>query len=105
WLGRLVRVLGIDALTIFVTSGESRALAPMYSWVDGPGSNAADLATQHLAWAERTLALQDAVLVWGSDTLSGSRQLRLSSQSLEVKAGGAIPLAGEGEPLGAFTLR
>jgi signal transduction histidine kinase/integral membrane sensor domain MASE1 len=103
WLGRLVRVLGIDALTIFVTSGESRALAAMYSWVDGPvRSNAADLATQHLAWAERTLALQDAVLVWGSDTLSGSRQLRVSSQSLEVKAGGAIPLVGEGQPLGAF---
>ena len=103
WLGRLGRVLGIDGLTLFVTSQESAALTPVYSWMDEPAPpDATAITTQHLAWAERTLALQDAVLVWDSENASGSRQLRWSPQALEVKAGGAIPLVGEGQPLGAF---
>ena len=103
WLGRLSRVLGIDGLTIFLTSGESHGLSAIYSWFDAPvRADATDVAKQHLAWAERTLALQDAVLVGDSGNLPNSRQLRASSQTLDVKAGGAIPLVGEGQPLGAF---
>jgi signal transduction histidine kinase/integral membrane sensor domain MASE1 len=102
WLGRLGRVLGIDGLTVFVTSSETSSLAPLYSWVDESAcGNAADVKAQHLAWAERSLALQDAVVIWESDSLSASRQGG-SLSAYEVRAGGAIPLVGEGQPLGAL---
>ena len=103
WLGRLGRVLGIDGITIFATSEESLSLVPIFTWIDAPArAGAPEVAPQHLLWAERTLALQDAVLVWGSDTLSGSPQEPVSPHAVEAKTGGAIPLVGEGQPLGAF---
>jgi C4-dicarboxylate-specific signal transduction histidine kinase len=95
-------VLGIDGLTVFVTPGDARSLAPVYSWVDRSALDATTTETQHLAWAERSLALQDAVLIWESDRVSSARHLGLSSHADEVRAGGAIPLVGEGQPLGAL---
>src|SRR6185436_4641735 len=53
WVARLARVLGIDGLTVFVTSAETSSLTAMYSWVDRSAcSDVADIETQHLAWAE-----------------------------------------------------
>ena len=103
WLGRLGRVLGVDGLTVFVTSGETSSLGSLYSWVDRSAcGDAADVEAQHLAWAERSLALQDAVVIWESDSLSASRQVGSLLHAYEVRAGGAIPLVGEGQPLGAL---
>ncbi len=103
WLGRVGRVLAIDGLTVFATSGETSSLAPVYWWVDESAAvDATAVETQHLAWAERSLALQDAVVIWGSDTPSAARRLGSSLQAYEVRAGGAIPLVGEGQPLGAL---
>ena len=103
WLARLARVLGIDGLTVFVTSGDESSLVPMYSWVDQSAcSSVADVEAQHLAWAERSLALQDAVVIWGSDSLSMPRDIGVLRHAYEVRAGGAIPLVGEGRALGAL---
>jgi signal transduction histidine kinase len=103
WLGRVGRVLGIDGLTVFTTSGERSFLTPIYSWVDQSAcGDVADVEAQHLAWAERSLALQDAVVIWGADTLSATRPVASLAHAYEVRAGGAIPLVGEGQPLGAL---
>ncbi len=103
WLARLGRVLGIDGLTVFVTSAETSSLTAMYSWVDRSAcSDVTDVETQHLAWAERSLALQDAVVIWGSDGQSAARHIGSLLHAYQVHAGGAIPLVGEGQPLGAL---
>ena len=104
WLGRMGRVLGLDGLTVYVTSAEAPALAPVYSWVDESTRRPAAIKanTQHLAWAERSLALQDAVLIWEADGSSPAGELRPLSPPIEVRVGGAIPLVGEGQPLGAL---
>jgi two-component system, LuxR family, sensor kinase FixL len=103
WLARVGRVLGVDGLTVFVTAGDTLSLAPMYSWVDQSACDSVtDVEAQHLAWAERSLALQDAVVIWGSDSLSSARHVGSLRHAYEVRAGGAIPLVGEGQPLGAL---
>ncbi len=103
WLGRVSRVLGLDAVTVFTASGETPALAPVHSWISA--STVADsghVETVHLAWAQRSLALQDAVVIWDSDLASGSHDLRSPAPIIDFTAGGAIPLVGDGQPLGAL---
>jgi len=103
WLGRMGRVLGLDGLTVYVTSPETPALGRVYSWIDESARPAAsEVESQHLAWAERSLALQDAVLIWEADGSSPSGELPSLPPPIEVRVGGAIPLVGEGQPLGAL---
>ncbi|MFL6280903.1 MAG: MASE1 domain-containing protein [Vicinamibacterales bacterium] len=103
WLGRVGRVLGIDCLTVFSVARDTPALTPMYSWSDESiHGDAIDVRTPHLTWAERSLAMQDAVLVSESDIPSTLRQFRSSAPALGFRVGGAIPLVGEGQPLGAL---
>ena len=103
WLGRVSRALGLDSVTVFTTSSDTPALAALYSSInDSTSDDARHVAAMHLAWAERSLALQDAVVIWDSDLVSRWRDLRAPAQGVGVRAGGAIPLVGEGQPLGAL---
>src|SRR5436190_7274544 len=103
WLGRVGRVLGIDCLTVFSVAHDTPALTPIYSWIDESlHEDAINVRTPHLTWAERSLALQDAVLVRELDMPSAPPEFRSPAPALEFRVGGAIPLVGEGQPLGAL---
>ena len=102
WLGRIGRVLGIDCLTVYTASGEPPALKRVYVWMDGgTTSDATDVEVQHRAWAHRTMTLQDGVLITDKDSVTSAADGRPLSD-FEFRAGGAIPLVGEGHFLGAL---
>jgi two-component system sensor kinase FixL len=102
WLGRIGRVLGLDCLTVFTVSDETPALRAVYMWTGSPTSADADVQLQHREWAQRSLALQDAVLIRGDDSVLRPVGVADSGPALDFRAGGAIPLVGEGQPLGAL---
>ncbi len=99
WLSRIGSVLGIDALTVFSASSTT-SLARIYSWMDPrtPVDRGA-LELEHVSWARRSLQFQDALLIPGVS--SGGE--RFVESQLDFRVGGAIPLAGEGQLLGALT--
>lgn len=99
WLSRIGRVLGIDCVTVFSAS-TTTSLTPIYSWMDprntiDPGA----IEAEHRSWACRSLQFQDAILIPGVSTSAE----RAGESPLDVRVGGAIPLAGEGQLLGALT--
>jgi two-component system, LuxR family, sensor kinase FixL len=101
WLGRIGRVLGLDCLTVFITSDEPPALTAVYTWTGSPTCTDANVQPQHREWAERSLACQDAVLTTEDGSLP-SPAVADAGAGLDFRAGGAIPLVGEGQPLGAL---
>jgi len=102
WLGRIGRVLGLDCLTVFTTSEDTSALTAVYTWTGSPTCGDADVQLQHREWARRSLALQDAVLITEDSLPSPAGAVADSGAGLDFRAGGAIPLVGEGQPLGAL---
>jgi signal transduction histidine kinase len=101
WLGRVSRVLGIDSLTLFVSSGEVSALTPLYSWTaSGTLVDPRYRDGQHLIWAEHSLMRRDTF--FKTDGGASALVSPTSDQSATFRAGGAIPLIGEGQPLGAL---
>jgi two-component system, LuxR family, sensor kinase FixL len=102
WLGRIGRVLGLDCLTVFTTSGETPALTAVYTWTGSSSSEDTNVQMQHLEWAQRSLALQDAILITEEGPLSPASAVAGGHAGLDCRAGGAIPLVGEGQPLGAL---
>ncbi len=100
WLTRVGRVLGLDALTVFNAS-TSTSLTPVYAWSDsGPGPHTTAIASEHLSWAQRSLQFQDAILIPDGSTTSTKGS---PPPQLDFRIGGAIPLAGAGQLLGALT--
>jgi signal transduction histidine kinase len=104
WLGRIARLIGIDAVTVFTGSQAFAHLTPLYSWMargitEAPG----EVAAAHARWARRSVQLQDAILIPGTrDPLLAVGADRHSADGAAL-SGGAIPLVGEGELLGALT--
>ena len=98
WLSRIGSVLGIDALTVFSATSPT-SLARIYSWMD-PGTpiDGGAVDVEHFSWARRCLQFQDALLI---PAVSGGE--RPAESPLDLRAGGAIPLAGAGQILGALT--
>jgi signal transduction histidine kinase/integral membrane sensor domain MASE1 len=97
WLSRIGRVLGLDCLRVF----SATSVTPVYTWIDADASREeAAILSQHLAWAQRSLHWQDAILV---PDAAGADSERRAAPSLDFKVGGAIPLAGAGQMLGALT--
>jgi two-component system, LuxR family, sensor kinase FixL len=104
WLARIGVVLGIDSLTVFATSHGNHLLHSVYTWTDPEaGGPLAVSPIDHLTWARRSLLSREAVVVSDSDGApSDATDVAKSTQSVVFKAGGAIPLVGEGELLGAL---
>jgi signal transduction histidine kinase/integral membrane sensor domain MASE1 len=104
WLGRIGRVLGIDALTVFEASHGASVLQAVYSWTDAhAGGPPAAGPTEHVTWARRSLKSGEPVVVSDTDdSTSDGPEAPPTSQSVVFKAGGAIPLVGEGELIGAL---
>ena len=103
WLGRIGGVLGLDCLTVFTISDETPALTAVYTWTGNPTCTEANVQRQHSEWAQRSLSLHDAVLVTESDSLASlARAVTDPGAGLDFRAGGSIPLVGEGQPLGAL---
>lgn len=102
WLGRIGRVLGIDCLTVFTASPPPTALTLAYTWMDGEAAaEAAEVEMQHRAWADRSMTLQDGVLSTAEQPVQSAEERR-SLPGFGLRAGGAIPLVGEGDLLGAL---
>jgi two-component system sensor kinase FixL len=101
WLSRIGRVLGLDCLTVF-TASSTTSLTPIYTWMDvGARRDATPMASEHVSWARRSLQFQDALLIPdGSATVGGQPS---AAPQFDFRIGGAIPLAGAGEVLGALT--
>jgi signal transduction histidine kinase len=100
WLSRISGVLGIDALTVFSAS-TATSLTRIYSWVDPRTPvNRGAVEVEHFSWARRSLQFQDALLIPGVSTSAVGRP---AESQLDFRVGGAIPLAGEGQVLGALT--
>jgi signal transduction histidine kinase/integral membrane sensor domain MASE1 len=92
WMGRIARVLGIDEITVFVASAGGEALQSVYSWTDDLVSGPpAATSEHHIRWARDSVVSRDSVLFRKPSTHGGSH-----------KAGGAIPLLGEGQVIGAL---
>src|SRR5262249_44185250 len=88
WLGRIGLVIGVDALTLFVVPREGEALAREYAWTAPTlGLPAETLAEQQARWARQAL---------------DSRELATHVDGGGLASGGAIPLIGHGEVLGAL---
>jgi len=99
WLSRIGRVLGIDCVTVYSASSMT-SLARIYSWRDPrTHTDSAAIDAEHLSWARRSLQFQDAILIPGVST-SGERP---ADSEFDFRVGGAIPLAGAGQLLGALT--
>jgi signal transduction histidine kinase/integral membrane sensor domain MASE1 len=99
WLSRIGRVLGLDCLRVFAAS-TATSVTPIYTWIDSEaGREAAAALSEHQVWAERSLHWQDAILVPDPPTAQRERPASLP----DFKVGGAIPLAGAGQMLGALT--
>jgi signal transduction histidine kinase/integral membrane sensor domain MASE1 len=104
WLGRIARVLGIDALTVFEASPGTGVLQTVYSWTAAhAGGPPAAGPTEHVKWARRSLISGEPLVVSDTDdATSDGPAPSLTSQSMVFKAGGAIPLVGGGEVIGAL---
>ncbi len=103
WLGRIAWVLGIDRLTVFTVSTAAAAPTLVYTWTDeGARADDGDTARHHAEWAQRSFVDRDMVQISGDD----ETPLRGARHTLEptpfFKAGGAIALVGQGQPLGAL---
>ena len=99
WLGRIAKLIGLDAVTVFTYSGASGSaeLARLYSWMARGATEVPDeVAATHRRWARRSIQLQDAIL------FPRTRDTGEAEDTLPLN-GGAIPLVGEGELLGALT--
>jgi C4-dicarboxylate-specific signal transduction histidine kinase len=87
WLGRIGQLIGVDALALFEAPRGGDALTPAYAWTAPHVAVAPDvLREQQIRWARRAL---------------DSREFA-STDSNGLAAGGAIPLVGHGEVLGAL---
>jgi C4-dicarboxylate-specific signal transduction histidine kinase/integral membrane sensor domain MASE1 len=103
WLGRIAGVLGIDSLTVFAAPHGVHLLQSVYTWTDPEaGGPLAISPIDHLTWARRSLLSREAVVVSDDGAHSDATDAAKSTQSVVFKAGGAIPLVGEGELLGAL---
>jgi len=102
WLGRLAAVLRIDCLTVFSAS-EGALLHTVYSWTDvHAGGVLAACPPDHLKWARRSLASRELVVISDDDDHPAQAEPAPTAQSVAFRAGGAIPLVGDGELLGAL---
>lgn len=103
WLGRIGKLIGLDAVTVFTYSGSSgfADLTPLYSWMTrGATAVPQEVAATHRRWARRSVQVQDAILFPGTrDRVPPDDE---AADALALN-GGAIPLVGEGELLGALT--
>jgi len=101
WLGRIARRIGLDAVTVFTGSRAFADLTPLYSWMArGTTETPLEVAAAHMRWAQRSVQMQDAILI------PGTREPLLAAGhpgDVVPLTGGAIPLVGEGELLGALT--
>jgi C4-dicarboxylate-specific signal transduction histidine kinase len=88
WLGRIGRVIGVDALALFVVPADGQPLAREYAWT------APDLA-------EPTDAVLEQQARWARQALD-SREVAAHAETSGLAAGGAIPLIGHGQVLGAL---
>lgn len=87
WLGRIGELIGVDTLTLFEAPRGADTLTAAYSWTAPNVGVATDtLMTQQARWARRAL---------------DSRALALPDGD-GLAAGGAVPLIGHGEVLGAL---
>jgi two-component system, LuxR family, sensor kinase FixL len=88
WLGRIGQVMGVDALTLFVVPRDSEPLAPEYAWTaPHVGLPAGTIMEQQTRWARQAL---------------DSREVSSDIDGGGLATGGAIPLVGHGEVLGAL---
>ncbi len=101
WLSRIGRVLGLDCLRV-LSGSSTNAVMPLYTWIDpGTHPDMAAIEAEHLSWAQRSLQFQDAFLIPDGAAAFGAE--RSVSPTVDVRFGGAIPLAGAGQMLGALT--
>jgi len=102
-LGRIGRVLGIDSLTVFSAPHGLAVLQTMYAWIDPEAGVASEVnATEPESWARSSLIAGEPVLFSDIDEASsGGPTDDAASKSVPFKAGGAIPLMGEGTLVGA----
>ncbi len=104
WLGRIGGVLGVDSLVLFATTDATNDLKPLYCWTDAkldvlPRAS----AEAQIPWARKSLLSKEVITI--SD-LSDDRAAtdRSPLRQSVFGAGIAIPLIGEDQILGAFTL-
>ncbi len=104
WLGRIGSVLGIDSLTVFAASHGASGLHPVYSWTDvHAGGPLAASPIDHTKWARRSVTSGEPVVMSDADdALPGGNGPPPTPQTVVFRAGGAIPLIGEGELIGAL---
>ena len=102
-LGRIGSVLGIDSLTVFSASNGSAVLQTMYSWVDADAGVPPDFTpSEPETWARRSLLAGEPVVIADADEDEPPGATNgAASTSRTFKAGGAIPLMGQGTLLGA----
>jgi signal transduction histidine kinase/integral membrane sensor domain MASE1 len=103
WLGRIGGVLGIDSLTVFAASTGAPTPQAVYSWTDvDAGGPLAASPIDHLEWARRCLMSAQPVIFSETDDAASEPERTPTPQSILFKAGGAIPLVGEDELIGAL---
>src|SRR5262245_25264327 len=103
-LGRIGKVLGIDCLTVFSAPHGAAVLQTMYSWVDPHAGIPRELSPlEPEMWPRRSLMAGEPVVVADvdEDASPSAAANGVERTGGTFKAGGAIPLMGEGTLLGA----
>ncbi len=98
WLGRIGRVLGLDCLTVFAAEDRS-SLIPLYVWGDRRTGTVGTLA-DHMRWAHRSVQSQEPVFIADANA-SVENALESPLEPPLCRSGGAVPLIGEGDVIGA----
>lgn len=102
WLGNIAKVLGVHGVTLFGVSDRGTIPHAIYSWTDPEVVSApATIPPEQARWARDSLFRRDLVLASADVPLDASGD-DASTRSPSFAAGGAVPLVGEGQVLGAL---
>ena len=103
WLGRIARVLGVDSLTVFAASHNPGGLQAVYSWTDpDAGGPLAAVPVDQERWARRSLSVHAPVVISSGADDPDRPPAPSTLPGVVFPAGGAVPLVGEGDFIGAL---